>query len=90
MIALHDFNRLPEKESLALLHPCVAIPGWAEALVRGRPYSRREDLFSTALALTQCWDETALTQARAPIRVSGKSQRVPWRRQHCRGRNRAR
>ena len=31
MIALHDFNRLPEKESLALLHPCVAIPGWAEA-----------------------------------------------------------
>ena len=41
MIALHDFNRLPEKESLALLHPCVAIPGWAEALVRGRPYSRR-------------------------------------------------
>lgn len=63
MIALHDFNRLPEKESLALLHPCVAIPGWAEALVRGRPYSRREDVFSTALALTQRWDETALTQA---------------------------
>jgi 2-oxo-4-hydroxy-4-carboxy-5-ureidoimidazoline decarboxylase len=41
----------------------VAIPGWAEALVRGRPYSRREELFSTALALTQRWDETALTQA---------------------------
>ncbi|MBR7393188.1 2-oxo-4-hydroxy-4-carboxy-5-ureidoimidazoline decarboxylase, partial [Klebsiella pneumoniae] len=63
MIALHDFNRLPEKEALARLHPCVAIPGWAEALVRGRPYSRREDVFSTALALTQRWDETALTQA---------------------------
>ncbi|MHA0938264.1 2-oxo-4-hydroxy-4-carboxy-5-ureidoimidazoline decarboxylase [Enterobacter kobei] len=63
MIVLHDFNRLPEKEALARLHPCVAIPGWAEALVRGRPYSRREDLFSKALALTQRWDETALTQA---------------------------
>ena len=67
MIALHDFNRLPEKEALARLHPCVAIPGWAEALVRGRPYSRREDVFSTALALTQRWDETALTQAHPRI-----------------------
>jgi 2-oxo-4-hydroxy-4-carboxy-5-ureidoimidazoline decarboxylase len=47
MIALHDFNHLPH-EALALIHPCVAIPGWADALVRGRPYASRDELFSTA------------------------------------------
>ena len=63
MIALHDFNHLPEKEALALLTPCVALPGWAEALVRGRPYSSRSEVFSTAKALAQNWDEAALAQA---------------------------
>ncbi|QIR22386.1 2-oxo-4-hydroxy-4-carboxy-5-ureidoimidazoline decarboxylase [Enterobacter sp. SES19] len=63
MIALHDFNQLPEKDALTLLQPCVAIPGWADALVDGRPYSSREALFIAAQALAQRWDEAALTQA---------------------------
>lgn len=63
MIALHDFNQLPEKDAFTLLQPCVAIPGWADALVSGRPYSSREALFIAAEALTQRWDEAALTQA---------------------------
>ncbi|MEG5299941.1 2-oxo-4-hydroxy-4-carboxy-5-ureidoimidazoline decarboxylase [Enterobacter roggenkampii] len=63
MIALHDFNHLPEKDALTLLQPCVAIPGWADALVDGRPYSNRDALFITAQGLTQRWDEAALTQA---------------------------
>ena len=63
MIALHDFNQLPEKDALTLLHPCVALPGWADALVRGRPYASRNELFSTANALTQNWDEAALAKA---------------------------
>lgn len=37
MIALHDFNRLPEKESLALLHPCVAIPAGLKPRCAGGP-----------------------------------------------------
>ncbi|MDA5603469.1 MULTISPECIES: 2-oxo-4-hydroxy-4-carboxy-5-ureidoimidazoline decarboxylase [Enterobacter] len=63
MIALHDFNQLPEKDALTLLQPCVAIPGWADALALGRPYASRDELLSTASALTQNWDEAALAQA---------------------------
>lgn len=63
MIALHDFNHLPEKEALALLIPCVALPGWAEALVYGRPYPSRSELTIAAQALMQRWDEAALAQA---------------------------
>ena len=63
MIALHDFNHLPAHDAVALLHPCVAIPGWADALVRGRPYPSRKVLFITAQALTQTWDGAALTLA---------------------------
>ena len=63
MIALHDFNHLPHEKALALIHPCVALPGWADALVRWRPYASRDELFSTANALTQNWDEAALAKA---------------------------
>ncbi|MBE3328105.1 MULTISPECIES: 2-oxo-4-hydroxy-4-carboxy-5-ureidoimidazoline decarboxylase [Enterobacter] len=63
MIALHDFNYLPEKEALALLTPCVALPGWAEALVYGRPYPSRSELTIAAQALMQRWDEASLAQA---------------------------
>lgn len=63
MIALHDFNHLPDNDAMALLRPCVALPGWVEALVRGRPYSSREALFAVAQALTRRWGEAELTQA---------------------------
>ncbi|MCF8585304.1 2-oxo-4-hydroxy-4-carboxy-5-ureidoimidazoline decarboxylase [Enterobacter asburiae] len=63
MIALHDFNHLPHEKALALIHPCVALPKWADALALGRPYASRNELFSTANALTQNWDEAALAQA---------------------------
>ncbi|GJL38950.1 TPA: 2-oxo-4-hydroxy-4-carboxy-5-ureidoimidazoline decarboxylase [Enterobacter chengduensis] len=63
MIALHDFNHLSHEKALALVHPCVALPDWADALVRGRPYASRDELLSTAKALTQGWDDAALTQA---------------------------
>lgn len=63
MIALHEFNHLPHEKALALIHPCVALPGWADALALGRPYANRDELFSTAKALTQAWDDAALAQA---------------------------
>ena len=63
MIALHDLNHLPHEKALALIHPCVALPGCADALALGRPYASRDELFSTANALTQDWDEASLAQA---------------------------
>lgn len=63
MIALHDFNHLPHEKALALIHPCVALPEWADALALRRPYASRDELFSTANALTQNWDKAALAQA---------------------------
>ena len=63
MIGLHDFNHLSHEKAFALVHPCVALPDWADALVRGRPYASRDELFSTAKSLTQTWDNAALTQA---------------------------
>ena len=63
MIALHDFNHLPHEKALALIHPCLALPEWADALALRRPYASRDELFSTASALTQNWDEAALAQA---------------------------
>ncbi|HCM9496291.1 TPA: 2-oxo-4-hydroxy-4-carboxy-5-ureidoimidazoline decarboxylase [Enterobacter asburiae] len=63
MIALHDFNHLHHEKALALIHPCVALPEWADALALRRPYASRDELFSTANALTQNWDEAALAQA---------------------------
>lgn len=63
MITLDDFNYRSHEEVLTLLHPCVAIPGWAEALVAGRPYPSRDALFDAAQALTKSWDEHALTRA---------------------------
>lgn len=63
MTALHDFNHQRYEDALARILPCVAIPAWAEALVRGRPYSGRDALFDAASALAQRWDENALTLA---------------------------
>ena len=63
MTALHDFNQQRYEDALAHILPCVAIPAWAEARVRGRPYSSRDALFDAASALAQQWDENALTLA---------------------------
>ncbi|WP_061707486.1 2-oxo-4-hydroxy-4-carboxy-5-ureidoimidazoline decarboxylase [Pseudenterobacter timonensis] len=63
MIALNHFNQLSGPEAAALLAPCVAIPGWANALADGRPWRTRSDLLHAAKYLMQAWGETELTQA---------------------------
>ena len=73
MITLHIFNQLSHEEARARLLPCVAIPGWADELVRGRPYPSRGALFRAAHACAQTWNENALTLAlRAHPRIGEK------------------
>ena len=86
MIALHDFNHLPHEKALALIHPCVALPEWADALALRRPYASRDELFRTANALTQNWDEAALAQAlnahpRIGEKPAGSQAEAAWSRQ---------
>jgi 2-oxo-4-hydroxy-4-carboxy-5-ureidoimidazoline decarboxylase len=57
MIALHDFNHLPEKEALALTSPLRGDPRLGRCAGARAALPSREELFSTALALTQNWDE---------------------------------
>ncbi len=49
---------------LTLIHPCVAIPGWAEGAGRRAALSEPGGFCLTRPgALTHSWDEHALTQA---------------------------
>jgi hypothetical protein len=52
MIALNHFNQLEPDAAMALLQPCVALPGWAAALVAARPFASLAALHHTAKALT--------------------------------------
>jgi 2-oxo-4-hydroxy-4-carboxy-5-ureidoimidazoline decarboxylase len=63
MTALHDFNQQRYEDALAHILPCVAIPAWAEALVRGVHTPAGMHCSSAASALAQQWDEIALTLA---------------------------
>lgn len=63
MIALNHFNQLSGPEAASLLAPCVAIPGWANALAAGRPWRSREALLAAAQRLMDHWGEAELTLA---------------------------
>ncbi|QOV66854.1 2-oxo-4-hydroxy-4-carboxy-5-ureidoimidazoline decarboxylase [Citrobacter sp. BDA59-3] len=63
MIALNHFNQLEADAAMALLQPCVALPGWAAALVAARPFASLAALHHTAKALTQSWGGAELEQA---------------------------
>ncbi|MGJ8521669.1 OHCU decarboxylase [Carnimonas sp. R-84981] len=63
MIALDHFNHLPRAKAQPLIAPCVAIPGWIDALLKHRPYSNHAALMDFANKLTQQWGEAELEQA---------------------------
>lgn len=63
MIALNHFNQLSGEEAASLLAPCVAVPGWTEALASGRPWRNRHELLSAAQQLMAAWGEAELNQA---------------------------
>ncbi|MFB5079542.1 2-oxo-4-hydroxy-4-carboxy-5-ureidoimidazoline decarboxylase [Raoultella sp. C349492] len=62
-IAIGEFNLLDEEAACGLLRPCVAIPAWAAALVRGRPYPDLAALLAAAGEAAQRWGEAELDRA---------------------------
>jgi 2-oxo-4-hydroxy-4-carboxy-5-ureidoimidazoline decarboxylase len=63
MIALSHFNQLEPDAAMALLQPCVALPGWTAALVAARPFASLAALRHTAQALAESWGSAELEQA---------------------------
>ena len=61
--ALQRFNAAGEERARATIAPCVAIPGWQQALVAGRPYASEALLLQYAARLSESWDAAALAQA---------------------------
>lgn len=50
-----DFDVLAEAEATELLLTCARIPGWAAAVVAGRPYRTREALLKVARKHAKDW-----------------------------------
>lgn len=63
MIALNHFNQLDHEAAMALIQPCVALPGWTAALVAARPFASLAALHHTAQALAESWGSSELEQA---------------------------
>ncbi|WP_437615668.1 2-oxo-4-hydroxy-4-carboxy-5-ureidoimidazoline decarboxylase [Erwinia sp. V71] len=63
MVTLNDFNQLEPTAALTLLHPCVALPAWSNALVQGRPYPNRHALLLAASDAASHWQPADLNQA---------------------------
>lgn len=63
MIALNHFNQLDADAAMALLAPCVALPGWTAALVAARPFATLAALHHTAHTLAESWGSAELEQA---------------------------
>lgn len=63
MIALNHFNQLDHEAAMALLQPCVALPGWTAALVAARPFTSLAALQHTAQVLAESWGCAELEQA---------------------------
>lgn len=62
-IPLNHFNQLERDGAIALLKPCVALPGWAAALADARPFATLAALYGTAGEIAGAWGSAELTQA---------------------------
>ncbi len=54
-IRVGDFDGLGPAEAAEVVLTCARIPGWADAVVAGRPYQQRDRLLKTAKELAQHW-----------------------------------
>ncbi|MGM3172968.1 2-oxo-4-hydroxy-4-carboxy-5-ureidoimidazoline decarboxylase [Dickeya lacustris] len=63
MITLEQFNQLSVSDAVALLAPCVALPGFAKHVTAGRPYGNRAALLAAGLQATRGWQGEELALA---------------------------
>jgi OHCU decarboxylase len=65
-LGIGQFNALPEADARALLESCLAVQGWVDALVDGRPYPDSAALLAAAddgaAALTEAEVDAALAR----------------------------
>ena len=61
--SVQAFNDLPQEAALARLHECLHAPGWAAAVLAGRPYPDRESLLATAFRCAMVRDDPDLRSA---------------------------
>lgn len=52
---LEEFNALPQREAVAVLLTCAAIPAWADDVAGGRPYTDAAALAAYADARAAAW-----------------------------------
>jgi 2-oxo-4-hydroxy-4-carboxy-5-ureidoimidazoline decarboxylase len=62
---LSDLDRLDVAEARALAMTWAAVPGWADALVAGRPYESVDALVRTADRLAHSWTDDEVADALA-------------------------
>jgi len=64
-VRVEEFNALDEVEAARVVGPCVAIAGWVEAVVAGRPYPDVDAAVAVADAQAATWTPAQVTEALA-------------------------
>ena len=78
-VGVEAFNALPGDEATARLATCLHAPGWATAVLAGRPYPDRETLLATAYRLGTELDDEVLASALAAHPRIGERPAGPGR-----------
>jgi OHCU decarboxylase len=87
---LERLNRLPTSEARSKLLACCDVPGWADGVLRGRPYASRRQLWSAADGRSRRLTDTEVERAMAAHprigdRSSGPGTEAQWSRDEQRG-----
>ena len=65
LVHLSHFNSADSKEILSLLHACVHIPSWCNAIVQQRPFISIDALLDVARQQSQTWTWAEIEEALA-------------------------
>jgi 2-oxo-4-hydroxy-4-carboxy-5-ureidoimidazoline decarboxylase len=83
LLSLDDFAGLDDVACRALLHSCLDVDSWVEALTNGRPYASIEDLLATSVQVGSLITASEVLGAlerhpRIGARLAGGSRESSW------------